>query len=49
MDAKTKKAEFNWEDPLLLEDQLTEEERMVRDTARNYAQDAEYLRSLLPS
>src|SRR6185312_5701020 len=40
MDAKTKsRAEFNWEDPLLLEDQLTEEERMVRDTARNYAQD----------
>ena len=40
MDAKAKsKAEFNWEDPLLLEDQLTEEERMVRDTARNYAQD----------
>jgi glutaryl-CoA dehydrogenase len=40
MDAKTKsKAEFNWEDPLLLEDLLTEEERMVRDTARNYAQD----------
>ncbi len=40
MDAKSnKKAEFNWEDPLLLEDQLTEEERMVRDTARNYAQD----------
>ncbi|HET6619345.1 MAG TPA: acyl-CoA dehydrogenase [Dongiaceae bacterium] len=40
MDAKTKsKAEFNWEDPLLLEDQLTEEERMVRDTARDYAQD----------
>jgi glutaryl-CoA dehydrogenase len=40
MDAKAKsKAEFNWEDPLLLEDQLTEEERMVRDTARDYAQD----------
>jgi glutaryl-CoA dehydrogenase len=40
MDAKTKsKAEFLWEDPLLLEDQLTEEERMVRDTARAYAQD----------
>jgi glutaryl-CoA dehydrogenase len=40
MDAKTKsKAEFLWEDPLLLEDQLTEEERMVRDTARDYAQD----------
>jgi glutaryl-CoA dehydrogenase len=40
MDAKSnKKAEFVWEDPLLLEDQLTEEERMVRDTARDYAQD----------
>src|SRR5262245_48182491 len=40
MDAKTKgKAEIHWEDPLLLEDQLTEEERMVRDTARDYAQD----------
>ena len=40
MDAKSKsKAEFHWEDPLLLEDQLTEEERMVRDTARDYAQD----------
>jgi glutaryl-CoA dehydrogenase len=40
MDAKAKsKAEFSWEDPLLLEDQLTEEERMVRDTARDYAQD----------
>jgi glutaryl-CoA dehydrogenase len=40
MDAKAKsKAEFNWEDPLLLEDQLSEEERMVRDTARDYAQD----------
>jgi glutaryl-CoA dehydrogenase len=40
MDAKSKsKAEFHWEDPLLLEDQLTEDERMVRDTARGYAQD----------
>ncbi len=40
MDAKAKsRAEFNWEDPLLLEDQLSEEERMVRDTARDYAQD----------
>ena len=40
MDAKTRsKAEFQWEDALLLEDQLTEEERMVRDTARNFAQD----------
>jgi glutaryl-CoA dehydrogenase len=30
---------FRWEDPLGLEDELTEEERMVRDTARGYAQD----------
>ncbi|MBX3598069.1 MAG: acyl-CoA dehydrogenase [Rhizobiaceae bacterium] len=30
---------FKWDDPFLLEDQLTEEERMVRDTARAYAQD----------
>ena len=26
-------AQFNWEDPLLLNQQLTEEERMVRDAA----------------
>ena len=34
-----KDAHFNWEDPLDLEGQLTEEERMVQDTARGYAQD----------
>jgi glutaryl-CoA dehydrogenase len=33
------KAQFHWEDPLLLDQQLTEEERMVRDAARAYAQD----------
>jgi glutaryl-CoA dehydrogenase len=27
---------FQWEDPLLPEEQLTDEERMVRDTARAY-------------
>ncbi|HEY5000200.1 MAG TPA: acyl-CoA dehydrogenase [Usitatibacter sp.] len=32
------KPSFQWDDPLLLEDQLTEEERMVRDSARGYAQ-----------
>ena len=32
------KATFRWEDPFLLEEQLTEEERMVRDSARNYCQ-----------
>jgi glutaryl-CoA dehydrogenase len=30
---------FIWEDPFRLEDQLTEEERMLRDAARAYAQD----------
>src|SRR5581483_4008905 len=30
---------FQWEDPLGLEGELSEEERMVRDTARGYAQD----------
>src|SRR5690554_4492118 len=32
-------ASFNWEDPLLLDAQLTDEERMVRDAARAYCQD----------
>ena len=34
-----KEAPFNWEDPLDLEGELSEEERMVRDTARGFAQD----------
>ncbi len=34
-----KQAEFNWEDPLDLESQLSEEERMIRDSARAFAQD----------
>jgi len=37
--ADLRKPEFDWEDPLLLEDQLSEEERLVRDTARGYCQD----------
>ncbi len=32
------KVSFNWADPLLLDTQLTEEERMVRDAAAEYAQ-----------
>jgi len=32
------KASFHWEDPLLLDQQLTEEERMVRDSARQFAE-----------
>ena len=35
--APKKAAAFNWEDPFLLEDQLTDDERMIRDTARAYA------------
>jgi glutaryl-CoA dehydrogenase len=30
---------FKWEDPLLLDEQLTEDERMVQDAARAYCQD----------
>ena len=32
-------ARFDWEDPFRLNDQLTEEERMLRDAARAYAQE----------
>jgi len=31
-------AKFNWQDPFNLDDQLSDEERLVRDTAANYAQ-----------
>jgi glutaryl-CoA dehydrogenase len=41
-----KDADFNWEDPLDLEGELTEEERMVRDTARSYAQEKLFPRVL---
>ena len=33
------KLNFNWADPLLLEELLTEEERQIRDTTRAYAQE----------
>ena len=33
------KTGFDWADPLLLEEALTEEERMVRDSARAYCQE----------
>lgn len=32
------KPSFSWSDPFLLEDQLTEEERAIRDAARDFAQ-----------
>ncbi|MBA3996804.1 MAG: acyl-CoA dehydrogenase, partial [Candidatus Accumulibacter sp.] len=35
---KDPKAQFCWEDPLLLDTQLSEEERMLRDAARDYCQ-----------
>ena len=34
-----KDSDFNWEDPLGIEGELTEEERMVRDSTRAFAQD----------
>jgi glutaryl-CoA dehydrogenase len=37
--ARSKPAAFAWDDPFLLEEQLTDEERMIRDSAREYAQD----------
>ena len=40
-------AAFNWQDPLDFEGELTEEERMVRDTARGYAQDKLFPRVLM--
>ncbi|MBV6391052.1 MAG: Acyl-CoA dehydrogenase [Anaerolineales bacterium] len=33
------KPTFKWDDPFLLDDQLTGEERMIRDAARKYCQD----------
>jgi glutaryl-CoA dehydrogenase len=40
MNAPIKKAktEFSWQDPLLLDQQLTQEERMVREAAHDYCQ-----------
>jgi len=38
-DLPTLKATFKWDDALLLDDQLTDEERMVRDQAYSYCQE----------
>ena len=35
---KHSKPNFNWKDPLLLENLLSEEEKLIRDTANDYAQ-----------
>ena len=39
MEKSKLKPSFKWEDPLLLDDQLSDEERMIRDSARAYAQE----------
>jgi len=33
------KIQFQWDDPLLLEDELGADDKMIRDTARNFAQE----------
>ena len=37
--AKAPRPVFHWDDALLLEEQLNEEERMIRDAARAFCQD----------
>ena len=37
--ASNARNEFVWDDPFLFESQLSEDERMIRDTARDFAQD----------
>jgi glutaryl-CoA dehydrogenase len=37
--ARTKPPAFDWADPLLIEEELTEEERLIRDSARAYCQE----------
>jgi glutaryl-CoA dehydrogenase len=46
-DLPANKAQFKWDDALLLDDQLSEEERMVRDSARDYCQEQLMPRVLL--
>jgi glutaryl-CoA dehydrogenase len=38
---------FDWSDPLLLEEQLTDEERLIQDSTREYAQDKLMTRVLM--
>lgn len=39
MSVRSDNPQFDWKDPFLMESQLSEEERLVRDTARQYAQE----------
>ena len=43
----TARAQFQWDDPLLLDEQLSEDERMVRDAAHDYCQEKLMPRILL--
>ncbi|XP_039738730.1 glutaryl-CoA dehydrogenase, mitochondrial isoform X3 [Pteropus medius] len=45
--AKTLRPEFDWRDPLLLEEQLTADEILIRDTFRTYCQERLMTRILL--
>jgi glutaryl-CoA dehydrogenase len=47
MNAPLVRPSFRWEDPLLFEEQLNDEERMARDSARAYCQDKLMPRVLL--
>ena len=38
-DTKANRARFQWDDPLLLNEQLTTDERMVREAAASYCQE----------
>ena len=37
--SKEPRVQYHWNDPLLLDSQLTEEERLVRDNARSFAEE----------
>src|SRR3954464_14405107 len=37
--SKPAEAQFRWDDPLLFDEELSDDERMIRDSARQYAQE----------
>jgi len=45
--SQSKKINFNWQDPLMLESLLSEEERLIRDSAKQYCQEKLMPRILL--
>jgi glutaryl-CoA dehydrogenase len=47
MSSSATRVSFNWQDPLLLDSLLTEEERMIRDSAHQYCQEKLMPRILL--